>query len=407
MTTQRKLEGSSEIKSRVPKVLAVVDSLGMGGAETWLMELLRYWSATGGVKLDFLITSGSPNIFDDEARDLGAKVHYLRYSRTSIRGFISEFRRILAVEAYDVIHDHQAYTSGWHFLFALGCLPRVRVGHLHTSFGGNISTNYNKGLLRTATSSLGKVLMQKLCTHICSTSRDLIHQYGFRCSQDSIPEVQVLHCGIDASKFAGTRDHDRHSVRREFGWPDDARIVLLVGRLDQELELSHETNSKNTWFALNIARKAKQARPTIRALIVGEGSSRERYQNAIAAWGLEHDFRLIGVRSDVARLMRSADLLLFPSREEGLGMAAVEAQAAGLPVLASTGVPVESVVIQNICVRIALDLPQDRWAAELCEIMDRPKPSPRYCAECVGSSTFTIQTSADALRKIYASALSG
>ena len=56
-------------------------------------------------------------------------------------------------------------------------------------------------------------------------------------------------------------------------------------------------------------------------------------ETRISEWGLSDMLRFIGVRSDIPRLMRAADVLLFPSVDEGLGMVAVEAQAAGLPVL--------------------------------------------------------------------------
>src|SRR5215469_16749283 len=95
------------------KVLQVVDTLGMGGAETWLMEVLRLWSKTGIGKIDFLATSGNPGIFDDEAQQLGAQVHYLRYGRAHLKGFAGKFRELLLDGNYDAIHDHQDYASGW------------------------------------------------------------------------------------------------------------------------------------------------------------------------------------------------------------------------------------------------------------------------------------------------------
>ena len=69
------------------RVLQVIDTLGMGGAETWLMEVLRFWSRCCLAKMDFLATSGQRGLFDDEAESLGAKVHYVRYGRSDLPGF--------------------------------------------------------------------------------------------------------------------------------------------------------------------------------------------------------------------------------------------------------------------------------------------------------------------------------
>ena len=69
------------------RVLQVVDTLGMGGAETWLMELLKYWQGTGGDEMDLLVTSGKRGIFDDEACKLGARLFYAPYRRSDLPAF--------------------------------------------------------------------------------------------------------------------------------------------------------------------------------------------------------------------------------------------------------------------------------------------------------------------------------
>ena len=68
----RRAAAAAHMKCARPvRVLQIIDSLGMGGAETWLMEVLRLWSKSGVCRIDFLATSGNPGIFDDEARQLG------------------------------------------------------------------------------------------------------------------------------------------------------------------------------------------------------------------------------------------------------------------------------------------------------------------------------------------------
>jgi hypothetical protein len=105
----------------------------MGGAETWLIALLRLWARQGvnAPAVDFLATSGNRAVFDDEAAQLGARIYYVRYGRRDVVRFVREFRRILRLGQYDVVHDHQDYTSGWHFLMGLGNLPPVRITHIH------------------------------------------------------------------------------------------------------------------------------------------------------------------------------------------------------------------------------------------------------------------------------------
>jgi glycosyltransferase involved in cell wall biosynthesis len=171
------------------------------------------------------------------------------------------------------------------------------------------------------------------------------------------------------------------------------------------MEFDHPQNHKNSWFALNVAQAAIEKQPAIRLLMAGAGDhSRYELESRIEAWGLKDKLRLIGVRKDIPRLMRAADVLFFPSRQEGLGMVAVEAQAAGLPVLASIAVPRECVVIPELYNALPLDEPIELWAATLLEIITKPRTPLGLCRRALESSPFSIANSARRLEEIYSSA---
>ena len=383
------------------RVLQVVDTLGMGGAETWLMEVLRFWSKTEAGHMDFLITSGRRGIFDDEAQQLGARIHYVCYGRAHLPRFAREFRRVLKEERYHAIHDHQDYASGWHFMMGTGVLPPVRITHVHNPWL-HIEANYAVSPSRRLTTIVGKRLVHQLATQVCGTSEEILRQYGFQPGQVQRPRVSVVHCGFDVGKFNASRDSDRHSVLHEFRWPADAQVVLFAGRLDRAMEFDHPQNHKNSWFALNAVRAALEKQPSVRLLMAGAGDhSRQELESRIEHWGLKDKLQLVGVRTDIARLMRAADVLFFPSRQEGLGMVAVEAQAAGLPILASTAVPRECVVIPELYHTLPLGEPIELWAATLVQIMTTPRPSLEFCRRALDSSPFSIANSVRRLEGIY------
>jgi glycosyltransferase involved in cell wall biosynthesis len=385
------------------RVLQVVDTLGMGGAETWLMELLRFWSRSGAVQMDVLLTSGNAGIFDDEAQRLGAKLHYVKYSQPTIAAFARRFRHILRDGRYDAIHDHQDYASGWHFLIGHGVLPGIRVTHVHNPWL-HIEANYAIGLRRKLVAVTGKHLVRMIATHVCGTSREALAQYGFTGRQHRGPKVSVVHCGIAVDEFNANGEHDRQVIRREFQWTPDAKIVLFVGRLDRALEFDHPQNHKNSWLAVNIVRSALERDPSLRLLMAGAGEARRDIERHISQWGLADKLRLTGVRRDVSRLMRAADILLFPSRQEGLGMVAVEAQAAGLPVLASDAVPRECIVVPELYNTLSLRKPIDCWVAALLKVMNKARPSLQQCRTMLENSAFSIETSARRLEEIYSPA---
>lgn len=383
------------------RVLHVVGSMGMGGVETWLLELLRIWAKTGyGVRADLLLTGGVPDLLDDEARSHGARLHYVRYRRADLIGFAREFRSLLQTSRYDAVHDHADYAAGWRFLMGVGALPRVRISHVHNPLL-HIEANYAVTPSRRFAATTGRELVKRIATHVCGTSQKILREYGFQPGAPTGPQVSTIHCGIDITKFNCADGSERASVLRELGWPEDAKLVLFAGRLDRALELEHQQNHKNSWLALNVAREAFKKDPRIRLVMAGAGEARSELERHVRAWGLGTELRLVGVRHDIDRLMKAADILLFPSRQEGLGMVAVEAQAAGLPVLASTAVPSEAMVVPGLYDVVSLHEPVQVWAEALLVRIGKPKPSLEHCRAALEASEFNIEISANRVEAIY------
>lgn len=387
------------MSERPLRVLQVVSALGMGGAETWLMELLRRWSRTGEVQMDFLLTGGHTAVFDAEAQALGAGLHRISYSRGDLASFIGGYRRLLAEGRYDAIHDHSDYAGGWKFLMGLGGLPPVRVAHVHNPWL-HIAANYAVSPSRRLSAAAGKRLVKSLATDVLGTSTPILRQYGFEPGAGR-PRVKTVHCGFDLDRYSAPRGQDRRSVLEEFGLAEDARLVLFAGRLDRAIEFDHPQNHKNSWLALNIVREAAAQDGRLAMIMAGDGDVRGELQARVQAWGLSDRLFLTGIRQDVPRLMRAADGLLFPSRQEGLGMVAVEAQAAGLPVLASSAVPQEAMVDPRLFHALPLTAPIETWAQALIELVGQARPSVDSSRAAFAGSPFTIEGSAGALTRIY------
>jgi glycosyltransferase involved in cell wall biosynthesis len=383
------------------RVLHLVDGLGMGGAETWLMELLRHWRVTGAaVETHFLATGGRPGVFDDEARALSAQIHYLRFGRRDLASFVAGFRRILREGRFDALHDHQDYASGWHYLMGLGELPPVRVTHVHNP-AYQIRNNYGVTAGRRLTARAGKRLVARYATHIAGTSQAALNAYGFDEPAFAVTPKAALYCGFDPSRFLASAAA-RASVRDEFGWPADAAVLLFAGRFDISPDLDHPQNHKNSGFAVDVAIECVRRRPGLCVVFAGAFSpATPILRQRIEAAGLADRIAFAGSRQDIGRLMAGADALLFPSRGEGLGLVAVEAQAAGLPVLASSEVPRECVVIPELVRFQRLEDGVSVWADQLLRLIDGPRPDPIAANRRLAASPFSIAYSAAALERLY------
>jgi glycosyltransferase involved in cell wall biosynthesis len=110
-----------------------------------------------------------------------------------------------------------------------------------------------------------------------------------------------------------------------------------------------------------------------------------------------------GVRSDLPRLMMGAmDVVLFPSLWEGLGRALVEAQAAGLPCVASDVIPEEADVVRPLVRRLSLSEPASTWAeAVLAAAQDGPPLSQAEALGILEQSAFNIQRVVSELEELY------
>lgn len=389
------------------RVLQVFDTLGMGGAETWLMSLLRYFQEKqeqGGrkVSIDILLTGGEKAIFDDEAEALGARLFYLPFQRNDLVGFAREFRKILLKGNYDAIHDHQDYIAGLHFLMGGRYLPSVRVAHVHNPLYHR--TNYAKDTSKRIAVRAGKYLLGRYATHVLGTSQQIVSEYGFDDFARRGIKLGAAHCGFDVTQYRGSYDEYHASICREFGWDESAKVILFVGRLDgsQFLHNGQEMSHKNPAFALEIAIECLARDPSVRLLMVGAGdTTKVELEAKVKSQNLESMIRLPGARADVPRLMLGSDLLLFPSLAEGLGMVVVEAQAAGLRTLASDTTPRESVVNPELVTFFSLEKGPGDWAVESLKLLSLDQPEREAANRHAQLSPFSIQNSANRLIDIY------
>ena len=130
--------------------------------------------------------------------------------------------------------------------------------------------------------------------------------------------------GVDTKRIEETVI-DRPKKRQELGGFEESDFVLLsVGELNENK--NHETI---------IRAIATLQEPTLHYMIAGTGENRKRIEEIIRELNLTNHVHLLGFREDVFEVMKASDCFVFPSKREGLGMAALEAMAAGLPLITS------------------------------------------------------------------------
>jgi glycosyltransferase involved in cell wall biosynthesis len=136
-----------------------------------------------------------------------------------------------------------------------------------------------------------------------------------------IDHIQVIPNGVDVDRFA---PGDPAVARRRFGLDPATRWIGSAGRL--EPVKGHD---------VLLAAFAKLSDQEVRLAIAGDGSQRAALETQAAALGIGSRVRFLGHCADMASLLPAFDLFCLPSRAEGLPLSVLEAQATGLPVVAS------------------------------------------------------------------------
>jgi glycosyltransferase involved in cell wall biosynthesis len=373
------------------RILHVVGGMDRGGAETWLMHILRNIDRDR-FRMDFLAPADRHYDYTDELEALGSKIFSCALVEPSRPWqYATNFKSILLEHGpYDAIHVHVHHFSGYVLRLArqAGIPTRIIHSHIDTS---SIETQAN--WKRKLYTSLMTSWIAKNSTVGLATSRmaaaDLLGA-----AWESDPRWRTLYCGIDLAPF-----YDpivSADVRAEFGIPTDALVIGHIGRFEPQ---------KNHHFLIEIAAQIAKREPNMRLLLIGTGSLVPEIQAKVTQMGLADLTIFGGIRTDIPRLMKGLmDVFVFPSLYEGLGLVLVEAQAAGLPCVFADIVPEEADLVPPLIHRIPLTTSAAGWADVVLSMRDNRHPIAQSDAlEIVSQSAFNIEVSVKELTAFYES----
>ena len=200
----------------------------------------------------------------------------------------------------------------------------------------------------------------------------------------------MLNNAIDAAVYSFDASK-REEMRRQLDLTDEL-VVGHVGRFNPQ---------KNHPFLLDIFTSLLKKEPDAVLLLVGGGEGMPKIQAKAQELGIAERVRFLGVRSDVADLMQTMDVFVFPSLYEGLPVTMVEAQASGLPCIISDKVPPECILTEGLVNIMPLSASPEAWAEKILTMRAVPRTDRR--AE-IAAHGFDITTEAVKLQEFYLNA---
>lgn len=303
------------------RVLHIIEAT-IGGARRHVVDACR-GLAQRGVSTSLVCAAlREPAMRRDmaELAALGVEVRELPMLR-AIRphvdlGHVFALRSTLRELRPDIVHTHssKAGVLGRLASRTVGIGARVHTPHTFAFLFGAMFSSRSRALFRAVERSLAPSTARFI-----AVSRDESATFA---SAGFIPadKVRVVPNGVEPERFALAQP----LARAELGVPDDAPCIAVVGLLNI---------AKGQDLAIRALAEPGLERAHL--VVVGHGELHASYEQTARECGVLERVRFLGWRDDAPRILRTVDVLLLPSRWEGMPYIVLEGLAAGLPVVAT------------------------------------------------------------------------
>ena len=329
------------------RVLQVYPQMNNAGTERVIFNLYENID-TKKVQFDFLVEN--PGELDEKIHKMGGKIYYLHADKkkdyyTALIEFFTQH------EEYRIVHTHTHARMGIVLRAAEKCGVPCRIAHSH-----NARTDLPQ--IAAFIKGLSSIPMENAATHF------------FACSSNAAKwlfphkwkECKVLYNGIYLEDYL-FNTNNRQKVRNTLNISENTFVLIHVGRFAKQ---------KNHEYLVKILERYNEINHSEwKMLCIGEGPLEEDIKRQVAEAGLTDHVIFLGSRKNVNEFYSAADMFLFPSLHEGLGIVVIEAQASGLPCIVSDAVPVEADMDIGLLSTLSLQESLNRW----CEMIEEKKQS--------------------------------
>lgn len=318
------------------KIGLIIPKFNAGGAEQVVLELAKQYKNIGH---DVVIISMSMNgnmfsKFKESGitlKEFGINRQF-RFSPGWFKDVLQAKKKIMQYlfeEKFDVIHTHLMGPDIDVLYPALKTKTKVIVHTIH-----NVYKQFRSKALLDIIRNWRRRRAYRKYNHVFAVD-DEVKNWAIKCNILSPRHISTVKNGIDFSRLDVPLARD--DIRSSNGWKRDEIIILNIGNL---------TKQKNQINLIRAVPLVLKKGINIRLVIAGDGPLRKHLENELQTLGLEDNVNILGYREDVPKLLRAADLFVFPSLWEGLPIALLEALACGIPVLASD-VPIHQKILDN------------------------------------------------------------
>lgn len=361
------------------RILMLFTILNRGGAETMVMNYYRNIDRTK-VQFDFMVHRQERGAYDDEIEAMGGRIyrmmplHPLTFGKyqKQIAAFFDEH------PGYKIIHGHCSESGYFVYREAHKRGIPVIIAHAHST----------KALfdLKWFFRTYFKHAMRKYVTQIFTCGEEsACWLAGKKLGKKAILQRNA----IDTHKYLYS-DYTAHQKRTELQIPNNQLVIGHVGSF---------WKIKNQTFLIDVFQTLHQQYPNSHLFFVGEGELKQSMMQKVKDLQLDNCITFLGSRSDVPDLLKAFDVYVFPSLGEGLSVAMLEAQCAGLPCVVSDTIPRE-VEMSDLISFVSLKKSPKVWAEIILKRAKEINNREQY-PEVIAQAGYDIHRNAEWLQNYY------
>lgn len=330
------------------RVLQIVYELGVGGIQSFLMNVYRNIDRSK-VQFDFLLSTEKIGVYEKEIEEMGGKVYRVSDRK---KNFLKN-RKELDVffknhKEYDCVHYH---CSSLTYITPLEMAAKhgveTRIIHSHNSMLAS------QNPINKIIHAINKKRIDKFATDYYACS-DLAGKWLYEGCL-GLEKMVVVKNGIITKKYM-FNENDRDNYRKKLNI--ESKIVLgNIGRI---------APAKNHQFLLKTFQILNKKIPNTMLLIVGDGPERKNMEKLAENLEIADSVKFLGQRDDVPQLLQAMDCFVMPSKWEGFPVVMVEVQTSGLTCYVSDVVTKQAMLNTNVTY-LSLDKGENYWADVLAE----------------------------------------
>lgn len=291
------------------KILHILTSLELGGAEKLLLELIPAQKKEG-IDVELLVLDLNNEFFLESYKKAGIKVISTKANSKKSPKNIFEIYKIVKKGGYDVVHTHLIHAQIWTSFVSRVLKNTVFITTEHSTSNRRRKSKVFKILDKFIYSSYKKVVAISE-----ATKKALVDWVGM-----DEKKVEVIFNGVSLKEYLGEEKKENH------------KKLVMVSRF-------HRAKDQMT-----VVRALKLLPNEYQITFVGDGETREEVEKKVEELDLEKRVKFLGFSKEVSEILKKSDIAVQSSKFEGFGISALEAMASGTPVVASDVVGLADVV---------------------------------------------------------------